>query len=179
MKKLILILLALTGNVHGQSQILTKLENIPTLLNTILKDYLTECSTQNYFYEDKGIVQVIAYKDSLGRDNYKLSALIDDRYLDNLTSQYLMIGGDIFLFYEGDSNGNITNKMLNNRLLKSLKNLVQDRVYIRPKKEKRWVEVVDIHGKIKKVRTIRISNFSNSIRYIFLENGTFEKLRGL
>lgn len=65
----------------------------------LLRQFITDCHREHYFFEDKGVVELIAYQDSKGRTAWYLSALIDDRYRDNPPAAYSMQGNDIVLVY--------------------------------------------------------------------------------
>jgi hypothetical protein len=160
---------------------LKKIDVISPVISTILREYQSECSRNRFFYEDKGIVKVVVFQDSLNRQVYRLSALIDDRYLDNPTNEYLTIGADVFLFYHGDKEGNEIKNVLKNNEIECLKKLVGDRVYIRPLKADRWVEYQGINNQTlrTKTRTIYAGNIWNVTDYIFTSESKFETLKQL
>ena len=154
MKKIILYVCVLffSTDIFSQVNSLTKLDNLQPPVKKILTEFFSECVRERFFYEDKGIVEVISYEDSLSKENYLLSAVIDDRFLENPPkSYYINENGDFFLFYKGDQFGNKIKEIISNKSIDDLQKLIGDRVYIRPVKMERFVELNDINGNLKKI----------------------------
>lgn len=184
MKKILLILLfAPFATVFAQVDSITKIKIMPTEVTAILREYFDECSVTRRFIDNKGIVEVVFYKDSLSRDNYRLTAIIDDRYLDNPPSKYYThpFMDMLFLFYDADMSGKIIYPQLSLRAVEELKRCVGDRVYIRPPKTDRWVEYMDFDGKMKrrKVFVISAGNPWNTTLYTFFSEGGYKKLKSV
>jgi hypothetical protein len=179
MKKIIVLILAffvIAYDSQSQFNSLLKVQNLPQSVKMAFSEYFSECIRERYFHEDKGIVEVISYKDSLLKDNYLLSAVIDDRFLENPTNTYYTNdNGEIFIFYDGDKNGNKLKQTISLTSFDELKKLIGDRVYIRPQKTERLIELIDINGNIKKtkVKYLIAGNTWNTTRYIFSDDGKY------
>jgi hypothetical protein len=185
MKKTLLLSLfvLLSFNVvFAQIDSITKIRKIPPEVYAIIREYFDECGATRLFFGGKGIVEVVYYKDSLLRDNYRLTAMIDDEYLDHPPNKYFhMFMDQLFLFYDADKSGKTIYPKLTSSAIEELKKCVGDRVYIRPPKIERWVETIGVDGKIKLRRAIRISggNPWNTTLYTFLPEGGYEKMKSL
>jgi hypothetical protein len=184
MKKILLLFLfvLLSFNVvFAQIDSITKIRKIPAEVYDIIREYFDECRVNQYFHEDMGIVEMVYYKDSLLRDNYRLTAMIDDRYLDHPPNKYYHMNMDqLFLFYDADMSGKTIYPQLSPRAVEELKRCVGDRVYIRPPKTERWVETIGLDGKIKLRRAISIrSGGGTTTLYTFLPEGGYKKLKYL
>ena len=170
-----------TTKHFGQYLGLRKVDSIRVLYNPILNEYWNECQEKRCFFENKGVVKVIIFKDSLHNNCLRLSALIDDRFMDNPTNSYFFINSNLYLIYSGDSLGFELHQLTSKKLKSYLKKIVEDRVYQRPPKIDRWIEIVDLKGKVKKVRSLNLSlgNTWNDTIYIFDKNGNYTKLKSL
>ncbi len=168
--------------VLAQIDSITKIRKIPPEVYAIIREYFDECGATRLFFEDKGIVEVVYFKDSLLRDNYRLTAMIDDEYLEHPPSKYFhMFMDQLFLFYDADKSGKTIYPKLTSSAIEELKKCVGDRVYIRPPKTDRWVETIGIDGKIKRTRARIFScgNPWNTTLYTFLPGGGYEKMKSL
>lgn len=174
-------LLALT-NAYGQSCQQIDIAPDP-LRKRILQEYVEECRQERYFFEDKGIIKLITYQDAKGRLNWSLMAMVDDRYKDNPTKNYSLVGETLILVYQADSVGrtNITPPLEKHALNECLESVVLDRVYQRPVGKDRLVDPPTINGKSKKIRarTLNYGNQWNSKRIIFYSDGTYKILIGV
>jgi hypothetical protein len=184
MKKILLLFLFVFlpfSAVLAQIDTLEKLKNKSEEINTVLMEYFGECHSKNYFHQDMGIVEVVYYKDSLLRDNYRLTAMIDDRYLDNPPNKYYTMMDMLFLFYDADMSGKVIYPLLSPLVVEELKKCVGGRVYIRPPQIERWVEFIGTDGKIKRRKVFFISggNPWNTTLYTFLPEGGYKKLKYL
>lgn len=177
----IFALLCNTKSVIGQNLTQIFPESLPSVVSEILIEYYGECVRERYFFEDKGIVEVVVYEDSLSKNRLHLTALIDDRYLDNPPNQYLKIQDRVFLFYKGDQSGKKIVASVSGNLVTQLKNVVEDRVYVRPVKVERTVEIKGVDGNIKKTKVMQITfgNGWNSTTIIFEDKERYSKLKQL
>ncbi|MFN3784584.1 MAG: hypothetical protein ACK4R6_11725 [Spirosomataceae bacterium] len=178
---IIFILLIYLDKVHGQIPLVKNIDTVGVIYKEVLTNYWHECERNRYFFEDKGIVKVIIFKDSLNNNCLRLSAIIDDRFQENPTDSYTFIGANLYLIYRGDANGNEVNPSKNNKLGKALNEIVQDRVYLRPPNVERWVDSVNSKGQKMKVRAVnlRSGNIWNEMIFMFNKNGDYTKLKSL
>jgi hypothetical protein len=142
----------------------------------LLRQFITDCHQEHYFFEDKGVVELIAYQDGRGRTAWYLSAIIDDRYRDNPPTAYSMLGNDIILVYQGDSLGNKlrTPALDMAPLVKCLELVIGPAVYQRPAIKERFVEET-VGQKTTKYRVFTQSggNLHHERRIIFNADGTY------
>jgi hypothetical protein len=178
---IIIVLLISLNKLHAQKNILKNVDSVGVIYKHVLTNYWNECVKNRYFFEDKGIVKVIIFKDSLNNNCLRLSALIDNRFQENPTNSYTFIGSNLYLIYEGDSIGNEINPTKDKKLSKAINEIVQDRVYMRPPKVKKWVETFNLKGQKIKVRAITLSsgNIWNETIVIFNKNGGYTEFKSL
>ncbi|MVN78688.1 hypothetical protein GO988_20330 [Hymenobacter sp. HMF4947] len=142
----------------------------------LLRQFINDCHREHYFFEDKGVVELIAYHDAKGRAAWYLSALIDDRYRDNPPAAYSMQGNDIVLVYQGDSLGKqVRTPTLDVApLVKCLELVIGPAVYQRPAIKERFVEET-IGQKTTKYRVLTDStgNLYHERRIVFNADGTY------
>jgi hypothetical protein len=72
---ILFIFCMMATNLSGQK---LKLVDSLNAYRTLLSEYWQECVQHRYFFEDKGVVKVIAYTKALKNKHLILSAMIDD-----------------------------------------------------------------------------------------------------
>ena len=143
----------------------------------LLRQFITDCHREHYFFEDKGVVELITYQDSKGRTAWYLSALIDDRYRDNPPAAYSMQGTDIVLVYQGDSLGHKLRvpTAAVAPLVHCLELVIGPAVYLRPAIKERFVEETVGQKTTKyRVRTDSGGNVRHGRHIIFNADGTYK-----
>jgi hypothetical protein len=142
----------------------------------LLRQFINACYREHYFFQDKGVVELIAYHDAKGRAAWYLSAIIDDRYRDNPPTTYSMQGNDIVLVYQGDSLGNKARTPTSDvaSLVRCLELVIGPAVYQRPAIKERFVEET-IGKKTTKYRVITDStgNLYHERIIVFNADGTY------
>jgi hypothetical protein len=143
----------------------------------LLQQFIIDCHHEHYFFEDKGVVELIAYQDGMGRTAWYLSAIIDDRYRDNPPAAYSMLGTDIVLVYQGDSLGNKLRTPTPDvaPLVHCLELVIGPAVYQRPTIKERFIEEKVGQKTTKyRVRTDSGGNVHHERRIIFNTDGTYK-----
>ena len=143
----------------------------------LLRQFITDCYQTHYFFEDKGLVELITYQDNKGRTAWYLSAIIDDRYRDNPPQTYSLLGNDIILVYQGDSLGNKLRAPTAAvaPLMHCLELVIGPAVYQRPAIKERFVEETVGQKTTKyRVRTNSGGNVHHERRVIFNADGTYK-----
>ncbi|HEV7348467.1 hypothetical protein [Telluribacter sp.] len=154
----------------------------------LLMEYIQESYRERYFHGDKGVVHLTKSKDSMGKENWYLEAVIDDRYRDRPPTQWASFNGKVILIYNSDHHlpGPLTDS-LKTELINCLQEVIQDRLYIRPPKQDRWYDVeekpgVPIRhaktGKPLRSKDVRIQggNAKNDKIITFYPDGTYKVL---
>lgn len=142
----------------------------------LLRQFINDCHHEHYFFQDKGVVELIAYHDVKGRAAWYLSAIIDDRYRDNPPAAYSMQGNAIILVYQGDSLGNKLRTPAPDMapLVKCLELVIGPAVYQRPAIKERFVEETIGQKTIKyRVLTDSTGNLYHERRIVFNADGTY------
>lgn len=156
--------------VLSNDQYLTRIDTFNTTVKDIFNTYYLDCIRQHYFHEGLGVVEVVTYKDSLNRNVYMLTAILDDRYLDTPTDTYFSMGDMLFLLYKGNSYGLKIKKTISEAAITELKTMLEGRTYIRPPKREKWQEFYDGSGhkmRRKSGKIISYGNPWNTVMYIF------------
>lgn len=142
----------------------------------LLRQFINDCHHEHYFFEDKGVVELIAYHDAKGRAAWYLSAIINDRYRDNPPTAYSMQNNDIVLVYQGDSLGNKLRTPAPDvaPLVRCLELVIGPAVYQRPAIKERFVEE-KVGQKTNKyrVQTLSGGNAYHERLIIFNADGTY------
>ena len=171
-------LAGLAGNSYAQAcqQLASTALAADAARRQLLQQFISSCYQEHYFFQDKGVVELLTYRDGQGRENWYLSALIDDRYRDAPPRTYTMLGNTIILVYQADSTGRKQPAPVQEAasLNECLATVIGPAVYQRPTIKERYVEVLDAQGKPKKVRVQTLSggNLHHERRILFLPDGT-------
>jgi hypothetical protein len=146
----------------------------------ILNEFITASVINNYFINDKGIIQLNIYKNKEGLTCWLLLPRIDDRYKDNPPPTFEEFRGDIILIYPADANGNELKTPNPEPLNKCLEAVIGDRVYPRPTKKGRWGTPYTIPG-INRVLNQGLHRMSTGnsgdLIIIFQKDGTYKTLK--
>ena len=134
----------------------------------LLQEYINDCRQKHYFFEDKGIVQLITYQDDKGHICWLVSSSVDNRFLASPAQQYAWLGNDVILIYPGDSKGNIVPiSNPTDELKKCVSELVGGRVYdYQPKSQ--YAYYTDPNG-IKKKTAVRHTVSGNVHNELIIE----------
>lgn len=108
----------------------------------IFRSYIDECEREHFFVADKGVVVVTRFNHKSGRPAWRMNLIVDDRYKDNPPTEWAELTGDIILFYNADTQFSDPYKTTPTPdLLSCLDKVIGDRLYIRPPKSDRTIEV--------------------------------------
>ncbi len=168
--------------VISNDKYLIKVDTFNTTVKDIFYAYYVDCIHQHYFQEGLGVVEVVIYKDSLDRNVFALTAMLDNRYLDAPTDTYFSLGDKLFLLYQGNSLGLKIKKDISEGALSELKTMLEGRTYIRPPKREKWQEFYDGSGhkmRRKSSKIITGGNPWNTVMYIFYNKTEYHTLRPL
>lgn len=168
--------------IISNDKYLIKVDTFNTTVKDIFDAYYVDCIDQHYFQEGLGVVEVVVYKDSLDRNVFSLTAMLDDRYLDAPTDTYFNLGNMLFLLYQGDSLGLKIKKDISAGALSELKTMLEGRTYIRPPKREKWQEFYDGSGRKirrKSGKVVSYGNPWNTVKYIFDSENEYHTLRPL
>lgn len=184
----LLVVCTFNGNCQKPFEIisdykyLTKEDTFSTTVKDIFNAYYLDCVHQNYFHEGLGVVEVVIYKDSLLRDVFSLTAILDDRYTDMPTDTYFSLGDKLFLIYKGDTQGIKFNMTISEPAIAELKTMLEGRTYIRPPKREKWQEFYDGTGhkiRRKSGKSFNYGNPWNTVIYIFDSPDKYHTLKPL
>ncbi len=185
---LFFLLCAIDGNCQKPFQVisnykyLTRVDTFNTTVKDIFNAYYLDCVRQHYFHEGLGVVEVVSYKDSLSRNVYALTAILDDRYLDVPTDTYFNMGDMLFLLYKGNPRGLKIKRNMSEAAIAELKTMLEGRTYIRPPKREKWQEFYDGNGhkmRRKSGKIISSGNPWNTVMYIFDNENEYHTLKPL
>jgi|GEM_PF-1531052 len=121
------------------------------LINTPVKvklmaDYVSSSVRGNFFVNGKGVIKLIRFKDSDGNENWSISVMIDDSYKENLPTSYALFGIDVILAYDGEDHKAKVNPF-DAQKLKCLESVIQNRLYIRPPFQDKYMTYDGIEGR--------------------------------
>ncbi len=155
--------------------------DIDSAQQKILNQYIQESDRGHYFVNDKGIVVVTRFVNESGRPAWAMKVLLDDGYKDNPPYEWVQLGRDVVLFYNATSRYNVEKTTATPELLKCLDEAIGDRLYVRPPKRDRWMDVPGPNGKTMKVRANRITTGSsnNETVIIFEADGKIKTLKSV
>lgn len=143
----------------------------------LLNEYVRECGTKHYFFEDKGVVKLVIYQDKQGLTRWHLSALVDDRYRILPPRDYAQLGNNIILVYQGDTEGSPL-PIAGNATARDacMQEVVGGRVYERSTR-KQVINVRQENGNIERVPVTYLSggNSHNELIIRFNKDGTITK----
>ena len=106
MKTALLLFFLFSGSISLYAQQCQEVEIATTpQQRELLTAYINDCYQKHYFFEDKGVVQLVVYRDAEERLCWYLSAQIDTRYRSSPPKQYAQFGNNIILVYQGDKIG--------------------------------------------------------------------------
>jgi hypothetical protein len=146
-----------------------------TTQQRLLYNFITESVRHSYFVNDKGVVVITRFiHEQNKRPSWLIEAVIDDRYKDNPPVEWAIFNRDVILFYDTKSSQfDVLKHEATPELLRCLDEVIGDRLYIRPPKRDRWMDVPGVNGKTRKVRANRIhtGNSNNSKIIIFEADG--------
>lgn len=127
----------------------------------IFYGYIDECMRDGYFVGDKGIVEVTRFINKAGRPTWQMILVLDDRYKDNPPTEWAKLEQDVILFYNANYSkpqSSMAEQITPTpELLKCLDEAIGDRVYIRPPKRDRTIEIprpgkAPIKGEFRRLR---------------------------
>ncbi|OIN60339.1 hypothetical protein [Arsenicibacter rosenii] len=121
----------------------------------IILDFIHECIRDHHFIGDKGVVTVKRFINEDKQPAWVIRAELDDKYRDNPPKEWALLGEDIILFYDGKSQFDIEKTAPTPDMLKCLEEAIGDRLYIRPLKTQRWIEMVKQDGSKEQVKVNR------------------------
>lgn len=145
----------------------------------IISDYIKTCYQNHYFFEDKGVVTITVYQDATGHNCWRLSALVDNRFLASPPKQYTWSNNDVILVYQGDSSGKsitASSDQSKSALINCLTELVGSRVYTYASGPQ-YAYDTDAKGNKKRllIKHDVGGNIHNELIIIFNSDGTFTK----
>lgn len=154
------------------------------IISNVLLDYLKDAYKNNAVrnQESKGIFEIIEYTDTKQRRCLSLRTFIDDRYKDKppLKWAYFFIG-HVFLYYEGDVNGQAKVYPRDEEFMKCLEIIVADRVYQRVPPKQRYHQVrkgIDKYvNEVDNTKKAMLGNDANNVIYVFEKDGKITRLR--
>jgi hypothetical protein len=171
MKKLLpLIFLLSSIRVFSQTQTCVEVKITDSTLRTIITEYGASCIRAHFFHENIGVIEMVEFQDTTGRKRLLFQALIDDRYKENPTNTYAKVDQYFILVYQADSLGNKKATVASPELLECLSNEIGDRLYIRPVRKERIVEILNNDGTKRKVKLPKFTatgNIWNAVYFIF------------
>lgn len=179
--KLLLVLLALLlGPIELFAQACRPVE-IATdpLKRKLLLEYIGTCYQNHYFFEDKGVVELVIYQDEGGCTRWYLSAQIDDRYRAMPPEQYALFDNDVILQYQGTETGQripiAGNPASRNACIQIV---VDGRVY-HYADTPRYTETINAKGRRKKVQMTTLTGGAthNDLIIRFNKDGTITKFQ--
>lgn len=178
MRILLSTLLFLLTQKIAQGQACREIELFSTTQKrNLIQEYINDCYQRHYFFEDKGVVQIIDYQDTKGRTCWLVSAYVDNRFLTAPPEQYSWLGNDLVLVYQGDKQGKaLAVKNPSTDLSKCLSELAGGRVYAYSQ-QPQYAYYIDEKGVRKKiaVRHDVSGNVHNELIIIFNLDGTISK----
>ncbi|NLR91745.1 hypothetical protein [Flammeovirga agarivorans] len=115
-----------------------------TIKRKLIRTTINEFVQNDLFVNNKGIIEISIYPDTLGGEKWYISAQIEDNYKrrNDITSTIEDFYGDIILYYYEDYTSQLKRKNRSesdkNKIRDCLEYAIGDRVYQKPTKKKRW-----------------------------------------
>lgn len=146
---------------------------------TELANYINQCYQKHFFFDGKGIVQLIAYKNEDGLPCWYLRAYVDDRYVRTPPAQYAMFNNDVILIYQGNQQG---------ELIAPTGNVVAQADCLRAIVEGRLYQYIDApqyttvkneKGQVERVKVTRLTggNTNNGVIIRFNKDGSVTRFQ--
>lgn len=168
----------LLGCMTAHAQVCQEVELFTTAQKrSLIREYINDCHQKHHFFEDKGVVQLVAYQNPQGLLCWYLSALVDNRYLAAPPQQYAWFDNDVALVYQGDKQGRVIAASKPSAELRAcLTEVVGGRVY-EYRKIPAYAYYTDSNGARKKtlIKHDATGNVHNELIIVFNGDGTITK----